>query len=125
MLQKVGRKRIIRTAAYNRRSRLILKLLEKYRNEDFGDNRVNVVWGLLLPRDAAKLVSNEQVLVQGGIHSRRRAMGELGIKDPEAEFARWLEEREAILKMNRELTGKPTRGGARERGEPPVEVGER
>ena len=50
--------------------------------------------------------------------------GELGIKDPEAEFTRWLEEREAILKMNRELTGRPARGGARERGEPPVEVGE-
>ena len=123
-MQKVGRKRIIRTAAYNRRSRLILKLLEKYRNEDFGDNRVNVTWGPLLPRDAAKLVSNEQVLVQGGIHSRRRAMGELGVKDPEAEFARWLEEREAILKMNKELTGKPARGSARERGESPAEVGE-
>ncbi len=124
LLQKVGRKRIIRTAAYNRRSRLILKLLEKYRGEDFGNNRVNVVWGPLLPRDAAKLVANEQVLVQGGIHSRRRAMGELGVNDPEAEFARWLEEREAILKMNRELTGKSTRGGARERSEPGVGVSE-
>ena len=30
LLQKVRRKRIIRTAAYNRRNRLILKLLEKY-----------------------------------------------------------------------------------------------
>jgi hypothetical protein len=124
LLQKVGRKRTIRTAAYNRRSRLILKLLEKYRNEDFGDNRINVVWGPLLPRDAARLVSNEQVLVQGGIHSRRRAMGELGIKDPETEFARWLEEREAILKMNRELTGKPVRGGVSERVESRGEVSE-
>ncbi|HEY41532.1 MAG TPA: phage portal protein [Dehalococcoidia bacterium] len=124
LLQKVGRKRTIRTAVYNRRSRLVLKLLEKYQNEDFGDNRVNVVWGPLLPRDVARLVSNEQVLVQGGIHSRRRAMGELGIKDPEAEFARWLEEREAILKMNRELTGKPVRGGASERVESRGEVSE-
>jgi hypothetical protein len=124
LLQKVERKRTIRTAVYNRRSRLILKLLEKYRNEDFGDNRINVVWGPLLPRDAARLVSNEQVLVQGGIHSRRRAMGELGIKDPEAEFARWLEEREAILKMNRELTGKSVRGGASERVESRGEVSE-
>ena len=124
LLQKVGRKRIIRTAAYNRRSRLILRLLEKYRGEDFGSNRVNVTWGPLLPRDVTKLVTNEQVLVQGGIHSRRRAMSELGVDNPEAEFTRWLEEREAILKMNRELTGKSTRSGARERNEPGVEVSE-
>jgi hypothetical protein len=51
-------------------------------------------------------------------------MTELGVDNPEAEFARWLEEREAILKMNRELTGKSTRGGARERNEPEVEVSE-
>ena len=125
LLQKVRRKRIIRTAAYNRRSRLVLKLLEKYRNEDFGDNRVSVVWGPLLPQDAAKLVANEQILVQGGIHSRRRAMDELGVKDPETEFGRWLEEREAILRMNRELATRPARGGARERAvEPQVEGGE-
>jgi hypothetical protein len=124
LLQKVARKRIIRSAAYNQRSRLILRLIEKYRNEDFGDNRINVVWGPLLPRDANKLVSNEQVLVQGGIHSRRRAMSELGIEDPEAEFGRWLEEREAILKMNRDLTGKSVRGGASERVESRGEVSE-
>jgi len=124
LLQKVSRKRIIRTAAYNRRNRVILKLLEKYQGENFGDNHLRVVWNPVLPRDLAKLVSNEQILVQGGIHSRRRAMDEVGVKDPEREFSKWLEEREAILKMNKEFSLRPTRGGVRERvTEPQAEVG--
>src|SRR4030042_4734319 len=36
LLQKVRRKRIIRTAAYIRRNKLVLKLMKKYRNESFG-----------------------------------------------------------------------------------------
>jgi len=114
LLQKVRRKRAIRAAAYNRRSRMILRLLEKYRNQDFSGCRPEVVWGPLLPRDIDKLVGNEQVLVQGGIHSRRRAMDELGVADPEAEFSRWLEERAAILRMNRELSSRPSKGSERE-----------
>jgi len=115
LLQKVRRKRIIRTAAYNRRNQMILKLLEKYRNESFGDNHLRVVWGPVLPQDVARQVANEQILVQSGIHSRCRAMDELGIKDPEYEFGRWLEERETILRMNKELNAKSTRGEARGR----------
>ena len=114
LLQKVRRKRIIRTAAYNRRNRLIFRLLEKYRNESFGNNHLRVVWGPVLPRDIAKLVANEQVLIQSGVHSRRRAMDEIGVKDPEMEFNRWLEERETILRMNKELSLRPARDRGRE-----------
>ena len=123
LLQKVRRKRLIRTATYNRRNSLILKLVEKYQNENFGDIRLRVVWNPVLPRDLARLVSNEQSLVQSGIHSRRRAMDELGVEDPEMEFDRWLEERKTILRMNKELNAKSTKGGARVRAvEPQVEV---
>jgi len=115
LLQKVRRKRVIRTATYNRRNQMILKLLEKYQGESFDSLRLRVVWAPVLPRDTARLVANEQALVQTGIHSRRRAMDEVGIKDPEMEFNRWLEERETILKMNKELNAKSTRSGARER----------
>jgi len=115
LLQKVRRKRIIRTAAYNRRNALILKLLERYQGKSFGDNRLRVIWGPVLPRDVAQLVSNEQSLVQTGIHSRRTAMDELGIQDAEHEFNRWLDERETILKMNKELGARLNRGGVRER----------
>ena len=113
--QKVRRKRVIRTATYNRRNQMILKLLEKYQGESFGDNHLRVVWAPVLPQDMVRLVSNEQILVQTGIHSRRRAMDEVGIKEPEMEFNQWLEEREAILRMNKELNARSTRSGARER----------
>ena len=115
LLQKVRRKRIIRTAAYNRRNALIFKLMEKYHGESFGDCHLGVVWGPVLPKDKARMVANEQALIQAGVHSRRRAMDEIGIKDPEAEFNRWLEEREAILRMNRDLDARSVKGGARER----------
>ncbi|UCH43490.1 MAG: phage portal protein [Dehalococcoidales bacterium] len=115
LLQKVRRKRIIRNAVYQQRSRLILKLLEKYQNEDFSNVNLRVIWAPVLPQDMAKLVSNEQALVQNGIHSRRRAMDEIGVQDPEMEFDRWLEEREAILRMNKEINGKLPRGGERAR----------
>lgn len=74
LLQKVKRKRIIRAAAYNRRNEMILKLLEKYRGEDFGENRLRVVWAPVLPKDMDRKVSSEQVMVQTGIHSRRTAV---------------------------------------------------
>jgi hypothetical protein len=109
LLQKVRRKRIIRTAVYNRRNRMILNLLEKYRGEGFGENRLRVVWSPVLPQDLSRLVANEQTLVQNGIHSRRGAMQEVGIEDPENEFKRWLEEREEILKMNKTLNAKSSR----------------
>ncbi len=115
LLQKVHRKRLIRTAVYNKRNEMVLKLLERYQGESFGSNRLRVVWGPVLPQDMTRLVANEQALVQTGIHSRRRAMDELGVKNPEYEFNRWLEERQTILSMNKELNAKSTRGRARER----------
>ena len=117
LLQKVRRKRLIRSVVYNRRNWMILKLLEKFQGESFGNNRLRVVWGPVLPQDRTRLVSDEQTLIQTGIHSRRRAMDELGVKDPELEFKRWLEERETILRMNKELNVRSTRGVARERAD--------
>ncbi len=118
LLQKVRRKRIIRSSVYNRRNEMILRLLEKYKGEDFGDNRLRVVWEPVLPRDMERKVNSEQVMVQTGIHSRRTAMDEVGVRDPDYEFQRWLEERESIRKMNKELNAKSTRNGARERALP-------
>ncbi len=114
LLQKVRRKRLIRAAAYNQRNRMALRLIEQYLGADFGEYTLRVVWGPMLPYDLAKTVANEQALVQSGIHSRRRAMDELGVQDPEAEFQQWLEERSTILKMNRELSPK---GGRSATGE--------
>lgn len=101
LLQKVSRKRLIRAAALNQRNRMILWLLEKYTGADFGDCKLRIIWAPVLPQDIERQVAAEQTLVQTGIHSRRRAMDELGVENPEMEFQLWLEERESILKMNR------------------------
>jgi hypothetical protein len=117
LTQKVTRKRTIRTNAYHQRNELIFKLAEKYMNESFEQINHRVVWGPILPEDTTRQAQNEQLLVQAGVHSRRTAMDELGIQDPDEEFNKWLEERKQILEMNQEFRAQsPTRrGGARER----------
>jgi len=110
LLQKVWRKRLIRSGVYNRRSRLILRLLQKYTGEDFSGLEPDVVWSPVLPRDITAVVNNEQALVASGIHSRRRAMAEVGVSDAGAEFKQWLEERQSILKMNRDYNARARSG---------------
>jgi hypothetical protein len=115
LIQKVTRKRTIRTNAYHQRSEMILRLAEKYMGQNFEGITHRVAWGPILPQDLARQAQNEQLLVQAGVHSRRTAMDEMGIQDPDEEFNRWLEERERILQMNQEFRAASTRGGARER----------
>jgi len=108
--QKIRRKRIFRTPAYNRRNWMILDLISRFGHKkkiieiSRNDYRIKVVWGQVLPQDQEKLVANEQILVQNGIHSRRRAMDEVGVKDPEAEFKHWKEEQTEILQINTNTT---------------------
>jgi hypothetical protein len=45
LLQKVARKRLIRSSVYTRRANMILKLLEQYGGENFSNIRVRAVWG--------------------------------------------------------------------------------
>jgi hypothetical protein len=113
LIQKVIRKRTIRTNVYHQRNAMILKLGEIYMQEGFEGVNHRVVWGSILPQDVTTLAQNEQLLVQAGVHSRRTAMDEMGIQDPDEEFNRWLEERGKILDMNREFRAASTRGGAR------------
>jgi len=115
LVQKVVRKRTIRTDVYHRRNALILKLAEMFMNENFEGVNHRVVWGPILPQDIDRQAQTEQLLVQTGVHSRRTAMDEMGIQDPDEEFNKWLEERERILQMNQEFRAASTRGGARER----------
>ncbi len=117
LLQKILRKRTIRSAVYNRRNRMILELLEKFsaqrgqfsdasrypatedRLPNSGNFRLRTVWGKVLPQDRSQQIRDEQVLVREGIHSRRKAMDEVGIQDPEAEFRRWMEEQRGIEEL--------------------------
>jgi hypothetical protein len=111
LLQKVRRKRTIRAAAYARRSQMILALHKIFARQDLTSVSTRIIWGTVLPQDRARLAQNEQLLVQSGVHSRRTAMDELGIRDPEAELVRWLEERKKILEMNQQYKARSTRGG--------------
>ena len=115
LIQKVTRKRTIRTNAYHQRNAMILKLAQQYLGENFEDITHRIVWGPILPTDTARQAQNEQLLVQAGVHSRRTAMDEMGIQDPDEEFNRWLEERARILEMNQDFRAQSSRGGARER----------
>jgi len=108
LIQKVTRKRTIRTNAYHQRADVILRLAEKYMGESFEGITHRVVWGPILPQDATRQAQNEQLLVQAGVHSRRTAMDEMGIQDPDEEFGRWLEERTKILEMNQEFRARPS-----------------
>jgi hypothetical protein len=115
LLQKVRRKRTIRSAAYARRCHMILKLHSQFNREDLAGTATRIIWGAVLPQDRARLAQNEQSLVQSGIHSRRTAMDQMGIMDPEAELEKWLEERKRILEMNQQFRARSTRGSERER----------
>jgi hypothetical protein len=97
LLKKVQRKRLIRAAAYRRRNELILRVLERFTGESYAPYRTRVLWGPVLPQDRSRQVQDERVLVEAGIHSRRRAADALGVEDPESEFRRWLEEQAALV----------------------------
>ena len=80
------------SSAACRRNELILRLLERFTGESYAPYRSRIVWGAVLPQDRSRQVADERALVAAGIHSRRRAADTLGVEDPDAEFARWLEE---------------------------------
>ncbi len=92
LLQRVRRKRAIRTAVYKERTQMVLRILEQKQGESFGPLRVRVLRGPILPQDRTRLVQEEKTLVEAGLHSRRRAMETLGIEDPEGEMERIREE---------------------------------
>ncbi|MDY6918023.1 MAG: phage portal protein [Chloroflexota bacterium] len=106
LLQKVARKRLVRTAAYRRRNEMVLALIERFTGERFGRLSHRIVWGPVLPRDREREAATEVALIQSGVHSRRRAMEYLGVDSPGLEFDAWLEERKRILQMNRDLNAR-------------------
>ena len=82
----------IRGTVYLRRADMVLRMLEQRTGISYRPVRLRVSWGPLMPQDRGRLVREEQVLVETGLHSRRRAMTELGVDDPEMEMARVREE---------------------------------
>ncbi|TAK32168.1 MAG: phage portal protein [Chloroflexota bacterium] len=96
LLQKVKRKRLIRSAAYRKRNEMILRILSQQGQGDFAPYQSRVIWGPVTPKDRGAEVTVEAARVASALSSRRRAMDNLGVPDPEAELAAWLEEEAAI-----------------------------
>lgn len=93
--RKVSRKQRIRTAVYERRAELVLRLLAQFEGLDIEGVHPRMHWGPILPIDRSRQVSEERSLVEAGIQSRRTAAANLGHQDPDAEWARVQEERDA------------------------------
>ena len=116
LLQKVHRKRLIRTNVYKRRNVLIMKLWAKFGGADYTLNTTQrVLWGQVLPQDKSGEAQQEQLLIQSGVHSRRTAMDNLGVRDSTLEWEKWKEERQQILQQNNDFKAQSTQGGARAR----------
>jgi hypothetical protein len=89
LLQKVQRKRLLRTPVYERRNRMILSILSQYAPETVGDVSAlghEIIWAPALPRDQSRLVQEEIALVDAALHSRQTAMTNLGLLDPKGEM---------------------------------------
>ncbi|MFA5378247.1 MAG: phage portal protein [Dehalococcoidia bacterium] len=99
LVQRVKRKRRIRTTVYRRRAEMILALLKQFKGKHYPDIQPRISWGDILPGDFTADVNNEKTLVDKGIHSRKLAMENLGVEDTDAEFKQWLDERGAILRQ--------------------------
>ena len=88
LLQKVQRKRLLRTPLYEQRNRMILDILARYAPEEVGQVsglRHEIIWAPPLPRDQSRLIQDEIALVSAALHSRQTAMTNLGVLDPGAE----------------------------------------
>ena len=95
LLQKVQRKRLLRTPVYERRNRMILNMLAKHAPDGVGDVsglHHEIIWAKALPRDQSRLIQDEIALVGASLHSRQTAMTNLGVLEPEAETRQIAEE---------------------------------
>src|SRR3989337_2159966 len=94
LLQKVERKRIIRSDAYRLRAALALRLSDLFNATAYTDSIAGLTadWATITPPDQALDAGREVALVGAGIRSRHTALANLGDPDPETELARAIEE---------------------------------
>jgi hypothetical protein len=111
LIKRVQRKRLIRTAAFQKRAQMALRLHEQFTGEPLAPYRCRVNWGPLLPVDRARDILDEIALVGAGIHSRSRASARLGDADHGVDFTAWLQENGAIAAVG----GEPRSSGESER----------
>lgn len=97
LLQKVARRRLIRTDAYSTRAGMALALLDKFTGTTHLDaGAIITTWDAPTPQDRTREIGNEQAMVDGHTKSHRTAMAALGQVDPDDEWARIQEERRQL-----------------------------
>ena len=93
LLQKVARRRLIRTDAYTTRAGFALRLLDLFAGTAHVDaGTIITTWDAPTPQDRTREIANEQSMVEGHTKSHRTAMADLGLTDPDDEWARIQEE---------------------------------
>jgi hypothetical protein len=93
LLQKVARKRLIRSAAYTRRARIILSLTDRFLGTTHLEaGTITVNWGDVTPEDKPSDAATETQLWQAGLSAATTSMSRLGAEDPDAEFAKVIEQ---------------------------------
>jgi hypothetical protein len=80
--RKVARKQRIRTAVYERRAEMILRLLAQYEGLDIAGMYPRMHWGPVLPIDRSRQVSDERSLVEAGDPIATDSRGEPGKRGP-------------------------------------------
>jgi len=89
LLQKVDRKRLIRSQAYDTRAGIALYLLDRFTGAShLQAGTILTSWEAPTPADRTREVADEITQVDGRIKSRRTAMADLGAIDPDAEWER-------------------------------------
>jgi len=93
LLQKVARKRLIRSAAYARRARIILALTDRFLGTAHLEaGTITVNWGDVTPEDKPTDAATETQLWQAGLSAATTSMSRLGAEDPDAEWSKVIEQ---------------------------------
>src|SRR3990170_388466 len=105
LLQKVERKRIIRSDAYRLRAALALRLSDLFAATTYTDSIAGLTadWATITPPDQALDAGREVALVGAGIRSRQTALANLGDPDPETELNRVLDEARTLSTLALQL----------------------
>ncbi len=106
VLQRVARKRRIWDEILDRRNRMILRLA------GLPIHRSRILWGDILPKDRAALVTQESALVASNIHSLRTARKNLGDEQPDLEDVVIAAERQMLGTENHKGIQSPRLSGA-------------
>lgn len=114
LIQRVERKRLVRSWVYRKRAEMIFELARKYLGKKVGAGaKVRIVWGTVTPRDLSREVDDARLLIASGLASRQSKMDELGVADSAAEYKKWIAEEKEIAEVQGTSPGLDSQAPAR------------